>query len=103
MPLPFVDTSHFGDCSLVVSQTSNRAATYGSFENAGLYVRVFCAATVVPSIRAPCRDHELYEEIGPSGRSKNKKLIVDHPVAHHNGLLQVDNVGVFDGERLVWK
>jgi hypothetical protein len=76
---------------------------------------------------------ELSTEVGPAGRSKNKKLILehlaathfiiscqlpfdypdtlwgavermmDHFVANHNGLLQVDNVGVFAGERLVWK
>jgi hypothetical protein len=77
--------------------------------------------------------HETSDEIGPAGRSTNKKLILDHlqatrfivscqlpfdypdrlwgaaetlldhVVAHHEGMLQVDNVGIYLGERLAWK
>jgi hypothetical protein len=77
--------------------------------------------------------HEFSEAIGPAGRSKHKKTIVahlqatrfilscqlptdypddlwsavecllGHVVAHCEGLLQVDNVGIFLGEKLAWK
>ena len=76
---------------------------------------------------------EFAESIGEPGRSRNKKLILehlnatqfvvscqlpfgypdalwgaverllDHVVVHHQGLLQVDAVGFYLGERLVWK
>ena len=76
---------------------------------------------------------EFSEFIGPAGKSKNKKIILehlqatrfivscqlpfnysaelwgaverllDHVVAHHQGMLQVDNVGIFLDERLAWE